>query len=128
MIIVFAGLRKGNCRKLIGETLQLVLRTEVKYHKGLKSTKVFACSCSGRNLRNFSKFTGKSPCSPFIVKLQPGIAWKRKTKVNVSWLILSKKRPVTQVLSCKFWKSYEHDFEHLCETTSEIISEKKFVI
>ena len=74
MIIVFAGLRKGNCRKLIGETLQLVLRTEVKYHKGLKSTKVFACSCSGRNLRNFSKFTGKGPCSPFIVKLQPGIA------------------------------------------------------
>ena len=38
------------------------LRAVVKSHKGLKRTKVFACGCSGRNLKNFSKFTGKSSC------------------------------------------------------------------
>ena len=53
-----------------------VLRTVVKSHKGLKGTKVFACGCFGRNLKNFSKFAGKSPCwSPFIVKLRPVIAF-----------------------------------------------------
>ena len=35
-----------------------VLRTVVKSQKGLK---VFACGCFGRNLKNFSKFAGKSP-------------------------------------------------------------------
>ena len=39
-----------------------VLRAVVKSHNGLKGTKVFACECSGRYLKNFSKFTGKSPC------------------------------------------------------------------
>ena len=33
-----------------------------------------------------------------------------------------------QVLSCRFWKNYEHDFEQLCETASEIMSKKEFVI
>ena len=33
---------------------------------------------SGRNLKNFSKFAGKSPCwGPFIVKLQHGMAYNR---------------------------------------------------
>ena len=55
-----------------------VLRAVVKSHNGLKGTKVFACGCSGRNLKNLSKFAGKSPCwDPFIVKLQPVIAYKR---------------------------------------------------
>ena len=55
-----------------------VLRAVVKSHNGLKGTKVFACGCSGRNLKNLSKFAGKSPCwGPFIVKLQPVIAYKR---------------------------------------------------
>ena len=55
-----------------------VLRTVVKYHKGLKGTKVFACGCFGRNLKKFSKFAGKSPWwSPFIVKLRPVIAFKK---------------------------------------------------
>ena len=50
----------------------------VKSHNGLKGTKVFACGCSGRNLKNLSKFAGKSPCwDPFTVKLQPVIAYKR---------------------------------------------------
>ena len=51
-----------------------VLKTVVKSHKGLKGTKVFACGCFGRNLKNFSKFAGKSWCwSLFIVKLRPVI-------------------------------------------------------
>ena len=55
-----------------------VLRAVVKSHNRLKGTKVFACGCSGRNLKNLSKFAGKSPCwGPFIVKLQPVIAYKR---------------------------------------------------
>ena len=50
----------------------------VKSHNDLKGTKVFACGCSGRNLKNLSKFAGKSPCwGPFIVKLQPVIAYKK---------------------------------------------------
>ena len=39
-----------------------VLRAVVKSHNCLKGTKVFACGCSGRNLKSFSKFAGKSPC------------------------------------------------------------------
>ena len=55
-----------------------VLRAVVKFHNGLKRTKVFSCGCSGRNLKNLSKFAGMSPCwGPFIVKLQPLIAYKR---------------------------------------------------
>ena len=37
-----------------------VLRAVVKSHNGLKGTKVFACGCSGRNLKNLSKFAGKA--------------------------------------------------------------------
>ena len=64
----------------LGGTLHVnhsnVLRTVVKSHKGLKGTKVFAYRCFGRNLKNFSKFAGKSPCwSPFSVKLRPVIAF-----------------------------------------------------
>ena len=55
-----------------------VLRAAVKSHNSLKETKVFASGCSRRNLENLSKFAGKSPCwGPFIVKLQPVIAYKR---------------------------------------------------
>ena len=34
MIIVFVGLRKGNCRNVTGEILQLVLRAVVKWLLG----------------------------------------------------------------------------------------------
>ena len=44
-----------------------VLREVVKYHNRLKGTKVFACGCSGRNLKSFSKFAGKSPCWGFLL-------------------------------------------------------------
>ena len=65
----------SQCNRRITAT---VLRAVVKSHNGLKGTKVFACGCSGRNLKNLSKFAGKSPCwGPFIVKLQPVIAYKR---------------------------------------------------
>ena len=39
-----------------------VLRAVVKCHNRLKGTKVFACGCSGRNLKTTSKFAGKIPC------------------------------------------------------------------
>ena len=53
-----------------------VLRAVAKSRKDLKGVKVLACRCSGSNLKNFSKLTGKSPCwSSFIVKLQPGRAY-----------------------------------------------------
>ena len=39
-----------------------VLRAVVKSQNYLKGTKVFACGCSGRNTKSFSKFAGKSPC------------------------------------------------------------------
>ena len=55
-----------------------VLRTVIKSHKGLKITRMFPCWCSGRNLKNFSTFAGKSPWwKSFIVKLQPAIAYKK---------------------------------------------------
>ena len=55
-----------------------VLRAVVKSHNDLQETKVFASGYSGKNLKNFSQFVGKSPCSgPFIVKLQPVIVYKR---------------------------------------------------
>ena len=66
MIIVFVGLRKGNCRK--GRNVATVFRAMIKPHNRLKRTKVFVCDFSGRNLNFFSKFAGKSPCwGPFIV-------------------------------------------------------------
>ena len=76
MVIVFVGLRKGNCRK--GRNIAAILRAVVKSHNRLKGTKVFACGCSGRSLKFFSKFAGKSPCwGPFVVKLQHVMAYKR---------------------------------------------------
>ena len=62
-----------------------VLRAAVKSHNGLKGKKVFACGCSERN-QNVSKFAENSPCwNPFIVKLQPAIAYK-KAKVKITGL------------------------------------------
>ena len=54
------------------------LRAVVKSHNDLKETKVFTSGYCGKNLKNFSKIVGKSPCwGPFIVKLQPVIVYKR---------------------------------------------------
>ena len=86
----------------------------VKSHKGLKGTKVFACKCFGRNLKNFSKFAGKSPWwSPLIVKLQPVNAFK-KNKVKITRSNLSKRdaytETLTQVFSVNFEKKCERDY------------------
>ena len=67
--------KRSQCNKRNTAT---ILRALVKSNKGIKGKKVFACGCSGRNLKNFPKFTGKRTCrSPFIVKLQPEIAIKK---------------------------------------------------
>ena len=69
-----------------------VLRTGAKSHKGLKRTKVFACGCFGRYLKNFSKFVGKSPWwSSFIVKLRPVIALKKKEGKDYSVNFIKKR-------------------------------------
>ena len=39
-----------------------VLRAVIESHEGLKGIKVFAFGFSVRNLKNFSKFTGKAQC------------------------------------------------------------------
>ena len=81
-----------------------VLRTMVKPHKGLKGTKVFACGCFGKNLKNFSKFVGKSSWwSLFIVKLPPVIAFK-KTKVTITRSNLSKREAYTETVTQVFLK------------------------
>ena len=106
------------------------MRAVVKSHGDLKGIKAFAFGCSVRNLKNFFTIY-RSPCkNPFVVKLQPGIAYK-KAKVKANWATLSKRDytdTLTQILSCTFWKNYEQDFEHLCETVSEIMSRKEFDI
>ena len=76
MIIVSAELHKGNCHN--GRNVATILRAMVKSHNRLKGTKVFVCGFSGRNLKFFSKFAGKSPCwGPFIIKLQHVMSYKR---------------------------------------------------
>ena len=66
----------------------------------------------------------------FIVKLQPGMAYK-KVKVKLTGQSTLPKRDaytetLTQVLSYRFWKS--SSAKYLCETASEIMSKKEFVI
>ena len=69
-----------------------VLRAMLKSHKGLKVTKVFAFGCSVRNLKSFSKLTAWNPCwSPFIVKLQPGIAYKKSQSKGYSVNFIKKR-------------------------------------
>ena len=56
----------------------------------------------------------------------------KKAKVKVTRATLLKrdayKEILTQVLSCRFWKNYEHDSEHVCKNFSEIMSNKEFII
>ena len=111
MIIVFVGLHAlGQLSQCNRRNTATVLRAVVKSHNGLKGTKVFACGCSGRNLKNLSKFAGKSPCwGPFIVKLQPVIAYKRLIGQ------LYQKRDaymetLSQALPVNFEKNYEHGY------------------
>ena len=102
-MIVFVELNKGNCRNR--RNVATVFRAMVKSHNRLKGTKVFLCGFSGRNLKIFSKFAGKSPCwDPFIVKLQHVMSYKRLLGQ------LYKKRDaytetLTQLLSVNFEKN-----------------------
>ena len=90
-----------------------VLRVVVKSKKGLKGAKVFACGCSGKNLKSFSKFAGMSPCwSPFIVILLPVIAYKKKPTYRLLGQLYQKRdaytETLTQVLSLNLKKNCEH--------------------
>ena len=72
----FRRAAQGQLSECNSRNTATLLRAVVNSHNGLKETKVFACGCSGINLKNFSKFAGKSPCwSPFILKLQPAYKW-----------------------------------------------------
>ena len=88
------------------------------------------CGRSGRNLENFSNFAAE--LESFYCKVAAGNSLQKKAKVKVTRPILSKKRRLhrdsytstfMQILK-KLW----HDFEHLCETASEKMSTKEFVI
>ena len=57
----FRWAARGQLPQCNRRNIVTVLRTVVKSHKGLKGTKVFACGCYGRNLKNFSKFAGEEP-------------------------------------------------------------------
>ena len=86
-----------------------------------------------KKFQKFLKIYMKEPLLRFfIVKLQPGVAYEKAKVKDTRRSTLSKRDAytgtLTQVLSCRFWKSYEHEFEHLCETASEIMSKKEFVI
>ena len=73
-----------------------VLRAVVKSHNGLKGTKVFASGHSGRNLKNFSKFPGRTPCwGPFILKLQAVIACYKRLLGQ----LYQKRYPYTEILT-----------------------------
>ena len=104
-----------------------VLRAVVKSHNGLKGNKVFACGCSRRNLKNLSKFAGKSLCwAPFIVTLQPVIAQKR-----LLGQLYQKRDAYTEspskALPVNFENNYEHGDLHLYGTATEIMSNKELV-
>ena len=110
----FRRAAQGQLPQCSRRNIVTVLRTVVKPHKGLKGTKVFACECFGRNLKNFSKFARKSPWwNLFILKLGPVIAFK-KTRLKITRSNLSKRDPctetLTQIFSADFEKKYEHDY------------------
>ena len=80
----------------------------MKSHNGLKGIKVFVCGYSGRNLKNLSKFAGKSPYrGPFIVKLQPVIAYKR-----LPGQVYQKRDTYTETLSLALPLNFEKNYEH----------------
>ena len=58
----FCRAAQGKLSQRNRRNIVTVLRAVVKSHNCLKGRKVFACGCSGRNLKSFSKFAGKSPC------------------------------------------------------------------
>ena len=90
----FRRVAQGQLSQCSMRNTAIILRAVVKSHKVLNGTKVFACGCSGKNLKNFSKLTGKSPCwSTFINSCSLEYFIKQKPKVKVTRSTLSKKRP-----------------------------------
>ena len=64
----FRRVAQGQLSQCNRRNTAIVLRAVVKSYKVLNETKEFACGCSRRNLKNFSKLTAKSPCwSTFIL-------------------------------------------------------------
>ena len=95
-----------------------VLRAEVKSHKVLKEVKVFAFECSVRNLKNFSKFAGKNPYwNLFIVKFQPGIAYKKKHNKGYSVNFIKKETPIQRLLHKYFPVSFEKIMNTILKTS-----------
>ena len=87
-----------------------VLRALVKFDIGLKGTKVFACECSGRNLKNLSKCAGKNRAvGPFIVTLQAVIACYKRLLGQFYQKRYAYTETLTQVLSGNFEKK-QHDY------------------
>ena len=98
---------QGQLSQCNRRNIATVLRAVIKSHKGLKGTKVFACGCFVRNLKNFSKFTGKNLCwSPFIVKLQPGIAYKKSQSKGYLVNFIEKETPTQRHLHKYFAVSF----------------------
>ena len=131
MIIAFAGLRNCNCRILIGKiATATILRAVIKSHKGLKGAKVFACGYSWRNIKIFSKFTGKSPCWSKVA------AWKslflksrnKDYSVNINKTEAPTLRLLHKYLPVNFENIMNTNFEHLCENASEMLSKRGFVM
>ena len=77
-----------------------VLRAVVKSHNGLKGTKLFACGCSGKILKNFSEFAGKTPCwGSFYCKVATCF---QKCDANTETL--------TQAISVNSKKNFDHNY------------------
>ena len=95
----FCRVRHGQLSQCNRRNTVTVLRVVVKSQKGLKGAKVFACGCSGKNLKNFSKFAGMNPCwSPFIVILLPVIAYKKSQRTDYSVNFIKKETLTRRLL------------------------------
>ena len=90
----FCSVVQGQLSQCNRRNTAIVLRALVKSHKVLNGAKVFACGCSGRNLKNFSKLSGKSRAGVLLFySCSLEYLIKQKPKVKVTWSTLSKKRP-----------------------------------
>ena len=76
-----------------------VLKTVVKSHKGLKGTKVFACGCFGRNLKNFSKFAEEEPVLESFHCKVAACNRLKKNKVKITRSTLAKRDTYTETLT-----------------------------
>ena len=79
--------------------------------------------------KNIKIYREEPMLKSLFIELQPGIACKKtEVKFTRSTLWDAFSEILTEALSCKFWKNYEHGFEHLCETASKIMSKREFVV